>query len=117
MRAGVSIAAFAVAVFAAIVVAAPDDARRGELLYLLQHDCGSCHGMTRQGGLGPSLLPEALSEKSDALLLATILEGRPGTPMPPWRELLSEEDVRWLVEALRRGDGLMVEAPGQGDGL
>jgi len=32
--------------------------RQTELLYLLKQDCGSCHGMTLQGGLGSSLLPE-----------------------------------------------------------
>lgn len=98
------------------VSVALDTARQDELLYLLQHDCGSCHGMTRQGGLGPPLLPQALSNKSDALLLATILEGRPGTPMPPWGRLLSNADARWLLQTLRQGDGLLVNAP-QDDGL
>ena len=93
----------------------PNAERRGELLYLLKHDCGSCHGMTRQGGLGPSLLPKALSKRSDAILFATIMEGRSGTPMPGWRELLSEQDVSWLVQAMRRGDGLLVLAPSQGE--
>jgi mono/diheme cytochrome c family protein len=35
------------------VPAALDTARQAELLHLLKHDCGSCHGMTRKGGLGP----------------------------------------------------------------
>jgi cytochrome c55X len=90
----------------ATVFAAPDSARQAELLYLLKHDCGSCHGMTRKGGLGPPLLPESLSDRSQQLLLGTILDGRPGTPMPPWRGELSEQDAQWLVEAMRRGEGL-----------
>jgi len=40
------------------------------------------------------------------LMENTVLDGRPGTPMPPWRGLLTEQEVRWLVEAMRRGDGL-----------
>jgi cytochrome c55X len=88
------------------VAAAPDSERKSELLYLLKHDCGSCHGMTRKGGLGPALLPGNLHDRPDSLLVNTILNGRPGTPMPPWRSELSEQDALWLVGALRRGDGL-----------
>jgi cytochrome c55X len=88
------------------VSAALDTARQAELLYLLKHDCGSCHGMTRQGGLGPALLPENLRDRSAVLMVNTILDGRNGTPMPPWRGELSEQDAQWLVEALRNGEGL-----------
>ena len=88
------------------VSAALDTARQAELLYLLKHDCGSCHGMTRKGGLGPPLLPGNLRDRPPLLMENTVLDGRPGTPMPPWRGLLTEQEVRWLVEAIRRGDGL-----------
>jgi len=88
------------------VSAALDSARQAELLYLLKHDCGSCHGMTRRGGLGPPLLPENMGGRPQLLFVDTILDGRPGTPMPPWRGLLTEQEVQWLVEAMRRGDGL-----------
>ena len=88
------------------VSAALDTARQAELLYLLKHDCGSCHGMTRKGGLGPPLLPDNLRGRPPMLMENTVLDGRPGTPMPPWRGLLTEQEVRWLVEAIRRGDGL-----------
>jgi len=88
------------------VSAALDTARQAELLYLLKHDCGSCHGMTRKGGLGPPLLPENLRDRPPMFMENTVLDGRPGTPMPPWRGLLTEQEVRWLVEAIRRGEGL-----------
>lgn len=78
-------------------------ARQQELLHLLRHDCGSCHGMALKGGLGPALLPERLADKPTATLEATVLYGRAGTPMPPWRGLLSEEDVGWLVDTLKKG--------------
>ena len=78
-------------------------ARQAELHNLLVQDCGSCHGMTLKGGLGPALRPDPLRGKPDALLVNTILDGRPGTAMPPWRGLLSESDAEWLVEQLRRG--------------
>jgi len=77
--------------------------RQAELRYLLKHDCGSCHGMTRKGGLGAPLLPTALADRSDDLLAAIILDGLPGTPMPPWRGILDGDDARWLVRTLRTG--------------
>ena len=75
--------------------------RQQELRHLLKHDCGSCHGMTRNGGLGPALLPETLKDKPDELLFVTIREGRHGTPMPPWKSLLSDDDIHWLIKLLR----------------
>jgi cytochrome c55X len=88
------------------MAAAPDTQRQGELRHLLKHDCGSCHGMTRKGGLGPALLPENLQERPRELLVLTVLDGRPGTPMPPWRGQLSEEEANWLVDVLLRGEDL-----------
>ena len=81
----------------------PDVARQTQLFSLLRQDCGACHGMTLKGGLGPSLLPEALAVKSPELLRQTILDGRRGTPMPPWRGILSSDEVNWLVDQLRNG--------------
>ena len=86
-----------------LVYADPTPERKAELRHLLVQDCGSCHGLTLQGGLGPALLPEALRTKSDDLLVTIIMEGRPGTPMPPWRGLLTENEVRWLVTVMRSG--------------
>jgi len=84
-------------------VAAPSAARQAELLNLLRQDCGACHGLTLKGGLGPALLPSALDGKPAAFLAATILHGRPGTPMPPWRPFLSDSEVAWLVRQLQEG--------------
>ncbi len=81
-----------------------DHARKTELIALLKQDCGSCHGMTLKGGLGPALTPVALRGKSPQMLVDTILHGRPGTPMPPWSKFLAPEEVRWLVDRLYSGD-------------
>lgn len=77
--------------------------RQTQLIHLLREDCGSCHGMTLKGGLGSPLLPDKLAGKPDALLVDTILNGRPDTAMPPWRRELSRDEAAWLVEQLRRG--------------
>lgn len=97
-------AALALLAFSAASVAGdlPKE-RQDALVHLLRHDCGSCHGMTLRGGLGPPLTPAALDGKAQAALEATILYGRAGTPMPPWQNMLSEAEVRWLVEALKSG--------------
>lgn len=77
--------------------------RQAQLIHLLRQDCGSCHGMTMKGGLGSPLLPGNLAGKPDALLVDTILNGRPDTAMPPWRGELSHDEAAWLVEQLREG--------------
>ncbi len=84
--------------------AAPDLERQQQLAHLLKHDCGSCHGMTLKGGLGPSLEVDSLKDKADDFLFLSIQQGRPGTPMPPWNTELSDEDIRWIVHLLRQPD-------------
>jgi len=77
--------------------------RQAGLLHLLRQDCGSCHGMTMKGGLGPELLPATLADKPDETLVGIILDGVPGTPMPPWRPLLAPAEVTWMVKRLKEG--------------
>lgn len=84
----------------------PDDQRQQQLRHLLLQDCGSCHGMTLQGGLGPALTPQALAGKPPVMLRDVILHGRPGTPMPPWKGLLTEREAEWLVQLLLDGRAL-----------
>jgi len=81
-----------------------DPARQSELLYFIKHDCGSCHGMTLKGGLGPALLPETLSAKPESYLVNTILEGRKNTAMPPWKSMLSQKDAIWITRQLQNGN-------------
>lgn len=94
--------------FAGVTLAAsgvegiPSAQRQAALLDLLRQDCGSCHGMSLRGGLGPALLPEALIGKSDAVLIDTIIDGRSGTAMPPWRGIVAPDEAAWLVQQLRR---------------
>lgn len=79
--------------------------RQEQLRHLLQHDCGSCHGLRLTGGLGPPLTPASLAHQPAPALVATIRYGRPGTPMPPWSGFVNEEEARWLVELMKRGMG------------
>lgn len=81
----------------------PSPARQKELVHLVRQDCGSCHGLTLQGGLGPALLPANLADKPTESLVATIVHGRPGTPMPPWHRFLAEDEAQWIVARLMTG--------------
>ncbi len=96
----VSALLFAVSLAAAQTVGA---ARQKELVRLVRQDCGSCHGMTLNGGLGPPLTPQALKQKPAEGLKATILGGRPGTPMPPWGAFMTEAEADWIVNELLKG--------------
>lgn len=92
-----------VAIDAAADSPTPSTQRQGELLHLLRHDCGSCHGMTLKGGLGPALTQEALAGKPVEYLYLTVRDGHSGTPMPPWRGILDDMEIQWLVTQLVRG--------------
>ncbi len=78
-------------------------AKAAELVRLVRQDCGSCHGMTLQGGLGSPLTREALGDKPAENLAFTILHGRPGTAMPPWKSLLSGTEADWIAQRLLQG--------------
>lgn len=97
------ILALLLAGLAGVAWALPSQERQEELLHRLKHDCGSCHGLTMKGGLGPPLLPQALAGRPEEDLVHIILEGVATTPMPPWKSELSEAEARWLVRLLREG--------------
>ena len=81
--------------------AAPDAMK---LANLVRQDCGSCHGLTLKGGLGKPLTSDHLRGWSREQLVGIILDGLPGTAMPPWRALISETDARWIVDRLQQGN-------------
>ena len=77
--------------------------RQTELIRMVRQDCGSCHGMSLKGGLGSPLLPEALRDKPVEGLVATVMQGRPGTAMPPWSAIITEQEAEWIVARLLVG--------------
>ncbi|HNR61826.1 MAG TPA: cytochrome c [Thauera sp.] len=83
--------------------APPDVERARELVHIVRQDCGSCHGLTLNGGLGPALTIEAMADKPAESMVATIIGGRPGTPMPPFRGIVTESEAEWIVDQLMRG--------------
>lgn len=81
----------------------PGAERQRELIRMVRQDCGSCHGLQLTGGLGPALTREALADKPLESMAATIYGGRPGTPMAPWKAMLSEADALWIAQQLMAG--------------
>lgn len=79
----------------------PDRARALE--HLVVQDCGSCHGMTMKGGLGSPLTRDAIAHYDPEVLALVILDGVPGTAMPPWRPLLTETEAQWIADYLLKG--------------
>ncbi len=90
-----------------VTVLGDDNTDRNEslarLANLVVQDCGSCHGLTLRGGLGPPLRPENLDHLPVEAIAAIIREGVPGTAMPPWKPLLSPEEIHWISEWLKTG--------------
>ena len=71
----------------------------GRILY--RANCVTCHGPDGEGDLGPSLsTQEFLTVVGDDYLYETVAAGRPGTGMPAWRHL-SSEDVASLLLFMR----------------
>ena len=81
----------------------PAPERQQALVRLVRQDCGSCHGIHLNGGLGPPLTPAALADKPVSSMAATIFHGRPGTPMPPWHAFVTEAEAQWIAEKLLAG--------------
>ena len=77
--------------------------RQTQLIRMVRQDCGSCHGIQLTGGLGPALTRERMADFPYDSLVAVIYHGRPGTPMPGWRSMISEADAQWIARQLQAG--------------
>jgi len=77
----------------------PDALRR-----LVHQDCGSCHGLTLKGGLGPDIRPQSLLHYDAEILAEVILDGIPGTAMPPWRPLITTAEAEWIANYLLQSE-------------
>jgi cytochrome c55X len=95
-----SLAALMLLTLPAAAEIAPD--RVAALEHLVVQDCGSCHGLTMKGGLGRPLTAEALAHADRDTLALIVLDGIPGTAMPPWRPLLTEAEALWIADFLKR---------------
>lgn len=82
------------------VTVGPGKAARGQAVYNVE--CASCHGDKGQGKTYMSIAnPEFLATASDAFLRASIVHGRPGTPMPAYQSTLTQQAIDDLVALVR----------------
>ncbi len=88
------------AVLVATSAFAADAIDPNALKRLVHQDCGSCHGLSLKGGLGPDLRSDTLQHYDPDVLTGVILDGIPDTAMPPWRPLISEEEAEWIARYL-----------------
>ena len=93
-------AMFAAALLLATTALASETLDPKALKRLVHQDCGSCHGLTLKGGLGPDLRAETISHYDVEILMSVILDGIPGTAMPPWRPLMTESEAEWVARYL-----------------
>jgi cytochrome c553/WD40 repeat protein len=75
-----------------------DVAHAADAPALYAEHCASCHGATRQGGMGPALLPESLERLRPAEAARVIAQGRPATQMAAFGERLASSDVAALAQ-------------------
>ena len=76
-----------------------------------QH-CASCHGPKLEGGAAGSLLDEVWKfGGDDASISASIRDGRAGTPMMSFKDVLNDEQIRMLVFHIREQAGLAKGRP------
>lgn len=69
-------------------------------------DCARCHGAQQQGMVGPSLI-DSLKHLTKDQVEQTILNGRPGTMMPPHKT---------MATVAKNIDGLYAYLKGRSDG-
>jgi cytochrome c oxidase cbb3-type subunit 3 len=76
------------------------DPASGALIY--SANCGACHGVQGEGGIGKTLHPDPwIEEQSNAQLVEFVLKGRPGTAMAGFEGRLSETETADVVSFLR----------------
>ncbi len=64
--------------------------------------CAACHGENGRHLTAPDLAnPDFLSITSPQLLRAMIETGRPGRPMPAWKDMLEDEEMQDLVAYIK----------------
>lgn len=75
---------------------------KGEVKELYDQHCASCHGFELEGAQSESFLDdEWIHGSSDAEITKVIRDGVPDTDMPPWKAVLSSQQIRSLVILIR----------------
>ena len=76
---------------------------------VFEKECQGCHGPNHEGGVGADLRPNVIAKKNAEDLAQVILNGRPGTAMPPFKEKFSQADAQKMVDYLQHFKGRKIE--------
>ncbi len=76
---------------------------------MFEKECQGCHGPNHEGGVGADLRPAKLDKKNAYTLAEVILNGRPGTAMPPFVEKMNQADAQKMVDYLQHFKGKKIE--------
>lgn len=87
------------------------DIKRGEQVY--QKECSSCHGVNGEGVNAPALGNQsALAHNTDDFIRYAIQKGRQDTPMQPFEDKLSAQDIDNITAFLRsKASGWTMKKP------
>jgi len=89
------------AIFAALLVPVlPAVNAAADTPALFAQYCAECHGADRLGAVGPALLPENLQRLSKKSAVSVIENSRPAVQMPPFKGILTREQIESLVELI-----------------
>ena len=85
---------------AAPVTEATGDAGHGEQLYTT--NCIACHAPDgTAGAVGPTLVSADLAAQPDDYFREVLVNGRSGTAMPAWGDILTAQDIEDLIAFIR----------------
>jgi len=62
--------------------------------------CAECHNANRLGAVGPALLPQNLKRLRKKSAISVIENSRPASQMPPFKDILSKDQIHSLVELI-----------------
>jgi len=72
---------------------------------IFEQECQGCHGPMHQGGVGSDIRPDKVKDKNSMFLANTILDGRAGTAMPPFKGTISKQEASLMVDYLQKWAG------------
>ena len=85
------------------------DTSKMDVEKMFEKECQGCHGPNHEGGVGADLRPAKLEKKNAYTLAEVILDGRPGTAMPPFAEKMNQADAQKMVDYLQHFKGKKIQ--------
>ena len=98
-----------VAALAVISTGLYADTSKMDVEKMFEKECQGCHGPNHEGGVGADLRPAQLDKKNAYTLAEVILNGRPGTAMPPFSEKMNKADAQKMIDYLQHFKGKKIQ--------